>query len=60
MDPIRYSVLNGGKRIRPLLSIASGKLNSADFANVLDIGCALELIHCYSLVHDRFARCHGQ
>jgi farnesyl diphosphate synthase len=51
-DPIRYSVLAGGKRIRPLLSIASGKLNAADFASVLDIGCALELIHCYSLVHD--------
>ncbi|HLX54038.1 MAG TPA: polyprenyl synthetase family protein, partial [Aquella sp.] len=29
-----------------------GQLNSADFVNVLDIGCALELIHCYSLVHD--------
>jgi farnesyl diphosphate synthase len=50
--PICYAVLGGGKRIRPLLSIASGKLNAADFASVLDIGCALELIHCYSLVHD--------
>ncbi|MCC2625044.1 MAG: geranyl transferase [Burkholderiales bacterium] len=52
IDPIRYSVLSGGKRIRPLLSIASGKLNAADSKSVLDIGCALELIHCYSLVHD--------
>jgi len=50
--PICYSVLGGGKRIRPLLSIASGKLNAADVMTVLDIGCALELIHCYSLVHD--------
>ncbi|MCC2644940.1 MAG: geranyl transferase [Burkholderiales bacterium] len=52
IEPIRYSVLGGGKRIRPLLSIASGRINAADFDAVLDIGCALELIHCYSLVHD--------
>lgn len=50
--PISYSVLGGGKRIRPLLSIASGNLNAADFRVVLDIACAVELIHCYSLVHD--------
>jgi farnesyl diphosphate synthase len=52
IGPIRYSVLSGGKRIRPLLSIASGKLNTADPGSTLAVGCALELIHCYSLVHD--------
>ncbi len=52
LDPVRYSVLSGGKRIRPLLSIASGKLNAADSDATLAVGCALELIHCYSLVHD--------
>ncbi len=49
---MRYSVLNGGKRIRPLLSYAAceavgGHLEDADPA-----ACAVELIHAYSLVHD--------
>lgn len=52
IDPIRYCVLNGGKRIRPLLSIAAAKLSAASVDVALDVGCALELIHCYSLVHD--------
>lgn len=52
IEPLCYSVLSGGKRIRPLLSIAAGKLNSADFNSALDVGCAVELIHCYSLIHD--------
>lgn len=51
-DPIRYCVLSGGKRIRPLLSIAGSQLNHSDTNAVLDVACAIELIHCYSLVHD--------
>lgn len=51
-DPIRYSVLGGGKRIRPLLTVAASQLNNTDINAVLDVGCAMELIHCYSLVHD--------
>lgn len=49
---MRYSVLGGGKRVRPLLCHATGELASAGTA-VLDVcGCAIELIHAYSLVHD--------
>ena len=52
LDAMRYSSLNGGKRIRPLLTIAGGKVGDADLDTVLNIGTAIELIHCYSLVHD--------
>lgn len=49
---MRYSVLGGGKRIRPLLCYAAGAVAHAD-PDVLDRAAyALELIHCYSLVHD--------
>lgn len=49
---MRYAVLNGGKRIRPLLVYATGTIFQAD-ATLLDrAATALELIHCYSLVHD--------
>ena len=52
MEAMRYSSLNGGKRIRPLLTIATGKLNNADFNTLLSVAVAIELIHCYSLIHD--------
>jgi len=49
---IRYSVLNGGKRLRPLLVYLSSELgNSTSEAQDL-VSCAVELIHCYSLIHD--------
>ena len=51
-DAMCYSVLAGGKRIRPLLTIAGGLLSRADLNNSIAVGCAIELIHCYSLVHD--------
>ncbi len=49
---MRYSVLGGGKRVRPLLSFAAGELNQADTARVTTAAAAVELIHAYSLVHD--------
>ena len=49
---LRYAVLDGGKRIRPLLALAAGELCGAPPASALYAGCAVELIHCYSLVHD--------
>ena len=52
MDAMRYSALSGGKRIRPLLVIAAGRLSAADTSIVMQVGCALELLHCYSLIHD--------
>jgi farnesyl diphosphate synthase len=49
---MRYAVLGGGKRIRPLLALASGEINNADPARVEIVAAAVELIHAYSLVHD--------
>ncbi len=49
---MRYSVLGGGKRIRPLLCHAAGEALGADPRNVDVAACAVELIHAYSLVHD--------
>ena len=49
---MRYSVLDGGKRVRPLLAFAAGELAGADIANINYAAAAVELIHAYSLVHD--------
>jgi len=49
---MRYAVLGGGKRVRPLLAFAAGEVASADPARVEVAACALECIHVYSLVHD--------
>ncbi|KPQ27435.1 MAG: farnesyl diphosphate synthase [Marinobacter excellens HL-55] len=51
-DAMRYSVLGGGKRIRPALCLAAAQALGSDQANALAPACALELIHAYSLVHD--------
>jgi farnesyl diphosphate synthase len=49
---MRYSVLGGGKRVRPLLAFAAGELAHADPARVEVVAAAVEMIHAYSLVHD--------
>ena len=49
---MRYSVLEGGKRVRPLLAFAAGELAAADIKRVNIAAAAVELIHAYSLVHD--------
>jgi len=49
---MRYSVLGGGKRVRPLLSFAAGELAAAEVERVTIVAAAVELIHAYSLVHD--------
>ncbi|MBY0578096.1 MAG: polyprenyl synthetase family protein [Burkholderiales bacterium] len=49
---MRYAVLGGGKRVRPLLACASGELAGADALRLTHAACAVELIHAYSLVHD--------
>ena len=56
-DAMRYSLFNGGKRVRPILVYASGlavggALSPAQQASLDTIACALECIHAYSLVHD--------
>ncbi len=49
---MRYAVLNGGKRIRPLLSYASAYALGVEAEKIDAAACAVELIHAYSLVHD--------
>jgi geranylgeranyl diphosphate synthase type II len=51
-EAMRYAVLNGGKRIRPILSYAAGHAVGVPLANLDAPACAVELIHAYSLVHD--------
>jgi len=52
MSAMRYASLGGGKRLRPFLMVESARLFGADGDGVLRAACALEMIHCYSLVHD--------
>lgn len=49
---MRYSVMNGGKRVRPLLVFASCQALGGDITQAYGAACAVELIHAYSLVHD--------
>ena len=52
IEAMRYAVLGGGKRVRPLLAYAAGELADADPAAVDAPAAAVEMIHAYSLVHD--------
>jgi geranylgeranyl pyrophosphate synthase len=52
LEAMRYSVLGGGKRVRPLLVYASGELMGAAEQTLDPVAAAVELIHAYSLVHD--------
>ncbi|HNZ64500.1 MAG TPA: polyprenyl synthetase family protein [Smithella sp.] len=49
---VRYSLFNGGKRIRPILCLAAAEAVGGDLAPAMPVACALELIHTYSLIHD--------
>lgn len=51
-EAMRYAVLGGGKRVRPLLAFAAAEVTGADIENVQHAAAAVELIHAYSLVHD--------
>ena len=51
-EAMRYSLLAGGKRIRPVLALASADALGRDPAWVLPLAAAIELIHTYSLIHD--------
>jgi geranylgeranyl diphosphate synthase type II len=52
VEAMRYSLLAGGKRIRPVLALATASSRGADPAAVLPAAAALELVHTYSLIHD--------
>lgn len=51
-EAMRYAVLDGGKRLRPLLVLAASEAVGGHEEAALRAGCAVELIHAYSLVHD--------
>ena len=51
-EALRYSLLAGGKRIRPVLCLATGEALGRPPAELLPAGCSLELVHTFSLVHD--------
>jgi geranylgeranyl diphosphate synthase type II len=51
-EAMRYSLLAGGKRIRPVLALATADAVGLDTGSVLPLAAALELIHTYSLIHD--------
>jgi geranylgeranyl diphosphate synthase, type II len=49
---MRYSVFAGGKRLRPVLCVESARMFTGAVAAAVDVSCALEFIHTYSLIHD--------
>ena len=49
---MRYSLLAGGKRLRPALVLAAGEAFGADTDDLMAAACAIEMIHTYSLIHD--------
>jgi geranylgeranyl diphosphate synthase type II len=51
-EAMRYSLLAGGKRIRPVLALATAEALEMDRAEVLPLAAAIEMIHTYSLIHD--------
>ena len=51
-EAMRYAVLGGGKRLRPVLAMAAAETVGADPAVLIREACALELLHTYTLVHD--------
>ena len=52
VEAMRYAALDGGKRLRPFLTLAAAELFGAPRSRGLRVGAALEMVHCYSLVHD--------
>ena len=52
MEAVRYSTLAGGKRIRPFLVISSAKLFDVSEPSARRVAAAIEMVHCYSLIHD--------
>lgn len=51
-EAMRYSTLDGGKRLRPFLVMQSASLFNVSESSAIRVACAIEMIHCYSLVHD--------
>lgn len=51
-ESMRYSLLSGGKRIRPVLTLEFARLTGIAWETAVPVACALELVHTYSLIHD--------
>ncbi|MDD3429868.1 MAG: polyprenyl synthetase family protein [Oscillospiraceae bacterium] len=51
-EAAKYSLLAGGKRIRAVLCVAVCDMLNGNLATAVDFGCAVEMLHCYSLIHD--------
>src|SRR3954451_3583256 len=51
-EAMRYAAIGGGKRLRPLLTVAASRLFAIDRGRALRVGCSIEAIHVYSLIHD--------
>jgi geranylgeranyl diphosphate synthase type II len=51
-EAMRYSTMDGGKRIRPALCVAAFTAYQQDWKPILPVAAAVEMIHCYSLIHD--------
>lgn len=52
LEAMKYSLMAGGKRIRPILCMAAAETAGGDAENAVAAACALEMIHTYSLIHD--------
>ncbi|QKG72734.1 polyprenyl synthetase family protein [Erythrobacter mangrovi] len=52
VEAMRYAAIGGGKRVRPLLVVASAELFGVNRSAAINAGCAVEAIHAYSLIHD--------
>ncbi len=52
LEPMKYSLTAGGKRLRPILCLAACEAVGGQTSNAVPVACALEMIHTYSLVHD--------
>lgn len=51
-EAMRYSLLAGGKRIRPMLVLEFCRVSGGDIESALPVACAIEMLHTYSLIHD--------
>ena len=52
VEAMRYAAIGGGKRVRPLLVVSTAELFGVDRDAAVRVGCAVEAIHAYSLIHD--------
>ncbi|GIQ70676.1 polyprenyl synthetase family protein [Xylanibacillus composti] len=52
LEAMEYSLMAGGKRLRPILMIAAAESLGAELERIMPVACAVEMIHSYSLVHD--------